>query len=187
MLADDDASLVEACRRGDAAAWETLVRRYQRLLYAIPRHAGLSEDGVADVFQRVCVLLLEHIAQIKQPERIGAWLATTARRESWRQSQRARRSMPFASGEDTQELQIADTALLPEELVERLEQQHTVRLALGSLDLRCRTLLTMLFYQVEPPPYSVIAAQLGVSEGSIGPTRARCLQKLRQKLETSTI
>ncbi len=73
---------------------------------------------------------------------------------------------------------IADESLLPDEAIARLEEQHLVRAALADLGGRCQTLLHMLFYAPEPPPYSDIAAALGTSEGSIGPTRARCLKKL---------
>jgi RNA polymerase sigma factor (sigma-70 family) len=181
MQGDDDALLVEACRRGDPGAWETLVRRYQRLIYAIPRRAGLDEDTSAEVFQRVCVILLEHLPRIERPERIGAWLATTARRESWRQARRNGRTRPI-EGDDDPAAQIPDPSFLPDEIVERLEGQHAVRQALATLDERCRTLLSLLFYRSTPPPYGEIAAQIGVPEGSIGPTRARCLQKLRRAL-----
>lgn len=184
MRADDDAELVRACQRGDATAWETLVRRYQRLIYAIPRRAGLDEDGAAEVFQRVCVVLLENLAKIEQPERISAWLATTARRESWRQMRRvqATDSLDGEGEASSAVMQIPDTALLPDEVIERIERQHAVRRAMEALDERCRTLLTLLFYHSDPPPYSDIAARLGIPEGSIGPTRARCLHKLRRVL-----
>ena len=76
-----------------------------------------------------------------------------------------------------------DSNPLADEVLLRLEKQHTIRSAVGTLDERCRLLLEMLFYCSEPPPYSEIAARLGLPEGSIGPTRARCLQKLLRKLE----
>jgi RNA polymerase sigma factor (sigma-70 family) len=182
MQADEDAVLVEACRRGDPEAWETLVRRYQRLLYAIPRRAGLDEDMAADVFQRVCVLLLEHLPRIERPERISAWLTTTARRESWRQLRRNNLTQPI-EGEDDPVAQIPDPHVLPDEIVERMEQQHQVRQALARLDERCRKLLSLLFYRRTAPAYGEVASELGIPEGSIGPTRARCLQKLRRELD----
>lgn len=77
---------------------------------------------------------------------------------------------------------IADERVLPEEELARLEEQHLVRVALGELGERCRKLIQLLFYAPEPPPYSEIAAALGTSEGSIGPTRARCLKKLLEVL-----
>ncbi len=81
-----DESLLLACRSGDAMAWETLLRRYQRLVYSVPRRAGLGNDLAADVFQQVFAKLVEQVERIEQPARIGAWLVTTARRESWRVS-----------------------------------------------------------------------------------------------------
>ena len=78
-----------------------------------------------------------------------------------------------------------DQALLPDEVVLQLEKQHAVRTAVGALDQRCNQLVTLLFYRAEPPAYSEIAASLGIAEGSIGPTRARCLQKLLRVLQES--
>jgi RNA polymerase sigma factor (sigma-70 family) len=188
METADDAALVRACRQGDALAWETLVRRYQRLIYSIPRRAGLGEDLAAEVFQQVCVTLLAHIQRIEQPERIGAWLATTARRESWRQSRRSSASDPLPQDEDgAPALQLVDADPLPDEQIERLERQHAVRLALQTLDERCRTLLTALYFAPTPPSYTALAASLHLPEGSIGPTRARCLQKLRRALDTADV
>src|SRR5919204_2083311 len=79
-----DEALIWACRRGEAAAWEALVARYQRLVYAVPRRAGLNEEASGEVFQRVFAVLVEQLDRIEQPERIRAWLVTTARRETWR-------------------------------------------------------------------------------------------------------
>jgi RNA polymerase sigma factor (sigma-70 family) len=185
MQGDDDRALLRACRDGDENAWETLVRRYQRLIYAIPRRAGLGEDQSAEVFQRVFLTLVEHLDRIEQPERLAAWLATTARRESWRVSRQGRATVPLTSdsGEADDAAAPIDTAPLPDEEIERMERQHEVRHAVGRLDERCRALLTMLFYRAAPPPYLEVAIALGVPEGSIGPTRARCLQKLRRILE----
>lgn len=180
-----DEALVLACRRGDATAWEALVARYRRLIYSIPRRAGLGEEGAADVFQQVFATLLEHLDRIEQPARIGAWLVTTARRETWRVSRQGRAVQRPPDDAEAGEIaeQLPDEGPLPEELVLRLEEQHRVRGAVDRLDERCRTLITMLFYRPAPPAYAAIALSLGTSEGSIGPTRARCLQKLRRLLE----
>lgn len=182
---DDNAALLRACRAGDPDAWETLVRRYQRLIFAIPRRAGLSDDQAADVFQRVCVRLFEHLDRIDQPERLGAWLATTARRESWRllRQEGGARRLDLSDDDENEILQIADSAVLPDEQLELLERQQIVQLALNELDERCRNLLSLLFFRAEPAYYAEVAAILGLPEGSIGPTRARCLRKLERILE----
>ena len=177
-----DEALVLACRSGDATAWEALVDRYERLVYLIARHAGLDREQSADVLQRVFARMFERLAQIEQPALIGGWLATTARHEAWRFSQRERRAR-FASLDALDLAEpVADTALLPEALMVSLEEQHQVRAAVAALDERCRRLLTLLFYRSDIPSYAEIAAKLNMSEGSIGPTRARCLQKLRRHL-----
>jgi RNA polymerase sigma factor (sigma-70 family) len=180
-----DEALVLACRRGDTSAWEALVRRYERLVYAIPRRAGLDREQSADVCQRTFAVLVEKIDQIEQPARIGAWLATAAKRETWRISRReqaAGMTQYSAPGSEIAEEAVADSLPLEEELV-RLEEQHIVRLAVAQLDERCRKLLTLLFYRPDVLPYAEVAVALGVREGSIGPTRARCLQKLRHILD----
>ena len=179
-----DEALVLACRHGDATAWETLVDRYQRLIYTICRHAGLDEEHAADVFQRVFESLFAHLAEIEQPAMIGSWLATTARHEAWRLSRRERLArVSGSSGDPT--LPALDTVPPPDELLLRIEEQVKVRDAVAMLDPRCRRLLALLFYEAEPPTYTVVASALGMSEGSVGPTRARCLQKLRRLLEES--
>lgn len=182
-----DAALVLACRRGDAAAWEALVTRYQRLVYSVPRRAGLSDDLAADVFQHVFTTLVEQLDRIEQPERISAWLVTTARREAWRVGRRhsMARLVAHEAGDEDVLAEIPDERALPDEILVQLEEQHAVRLALRELDLPCQKLLALLYYQSTPPPYTEIAAALGIAVGSIGPTRARCLQKLRRRLERS--
>lgn len=180
-----DEALVLACRRGDAAAWETLIARYQRLVFSIPRRAGLDADLSAEVFQQVFTILLERLDQIEHPMHIGAWLATTARREALRVRWRERGGALTPGSQENKEEEILDTALLPDEVLLRLEEQHKIRAAVAALDDRCRRLLTLLFYQPDPPPYAEIAVTIGATEGSIGPTRARCLQKLRRLLDAA--
>lgn len=180
-----DTELLTACRHGDEGAWEALVHRYQRLLYAIPRRAGLDEDAAAEVFQDVFATLLEKLDSIEQPERLQAWLVTTAKRKTWRVIGAERR---FAKVDDETEVdeelnKLPDNAPLADETLVQLEEQHRIRRALKSLDDRCRNLLTRLFYTDEMPSYADVAGELGMPEGSIGPTRARCLRKLLQQLE----
>src|SRR5919205_1185206 len=122
----DDARLVERCRRGDEGAWEALVGRYQRLVYAVPRRAGLDEDAAAEVFQEVVATLLESIDAIEQPSRLHAWLVTTAKRKTWRAVARAKSARQFTSGEDAagegEMYDVPDESLLPDEALAPLEQ-----------------------------------------------------------------
>jgi RNA polymerase sigma factor (sigma-70 family) len=183
-----DKQLLLACRRGEESAWEALINRYQRLMYAIPRRAGLDDDQAAEVFQEVFTTLFQKVNDIDDPDRLHAWLVTTAKRKTWRLISKDRLTGQMHSGEDEdgagEELaKIPDGSPLPDEVLMKLEEQHRVRKALGGLEERCRKLLTMLFYQSETPSYSEIAVSLGISEGSIGPTRARCLEKMLRLLD----
>lgn len=185
-----DAELVAQCRLRDQAAWSTLVRRYQRLLYTVPRRAGLSEAHAADVFQACWEQLYRHLDRLDDPARVRAWLVTTARRETLRLLEVDRRQ-PVAATVDAGDENAAsaveavpDPGPLPEAQLAELQEHDRLRRALERLDPRSRLLLELLFLQDEPPPYAEIAARLGIAEGSIGPTRARSLAKLREALAT---
>jgi RNA polymerase sigma factor (sigma-70 family) len=178
-----DAELVLGCQRGEAQAWEALVNRYQRLVYSIPRRAGLDDEAAAEVFQKTYAALVRKLDTLAQPERVRAWLVTTAKRETWRLSRSAARTVPLPTGGDEEtELDLPDDGPLPDEIVQRLDDQHTVRQALAAIDAVCRRLLAALYLRPATPAYAELAAELGLREGSIGPTRARCLQKLQREL-----
>ena len=177
-----DKELLIACRQGDESSWQVLVDRYQRLIYAIPRRAGLNEEQAGEIFQEVFLTLFEKIDEINQPDRLHAWLVTTARRKTWRFLTKERARSGEADVTD-EAFAVVDNAPLADETLVRLEEQHRIRTALSSLDVRCQKLLTLLYYSVETPPYAEIAAELGTPEGSIGPTRARCLKKMLKLLE----
>lgn len=176
-----DPELIEACLGGDGQAWEVLLVRYQRLIYSIPLRYGLPEHDANDVFQNVSMLLWENLERIRDRGRLGPWLAITTRRECWRMLRRRRQSdaMP--------DIMVLDETLVggvrsEDEFLE-LERQSQVRAAIGHLGNPCRELLTMLFYAEPRPAYSEISQSLALPEGSIGPTRARCLEKLMKILE----
>jgi RNA polymerase sigma factor (sigma-70 family) len=155
------------------------------LIYTIPRRAGLNQDQAGDVFQDVFVTLLEKIDDINDPDRLHAWLVTAARRKTWRllTKERSLKGVDLDQEGEESLAVIVDNNPLPDEELLRLEEQHRVRMAVAELDERCQTLLTMLYYQAEPPSYAEIAESFGTTEGSIGPTRARCLKKLLRLLE----
>src|ERR1041385_2298099 len=146
-----DKELLISCRRGDESSWQALVDRYQRLIYAIPRRAGLNEDQAGEVFQEVFVTLFEKMNEIHEPDRLHAWLVTTARRKTWRLLSKERSANKKGDADaDDEVLGVVDDAPLPEETLVRLEEQHRIRTALEDLDPRCRELLTMLYYHAEP-------------------------------------
>jgi RNA polymerase sigma factor (sigma-70 family) len=129
------AALVEACARGDERAWEALVRRSQRLVYTVPRRAGLDEDAAAEVFQRVFTTLFEYLDRVDRPERLSAWLVTVARRETWRV---VRRDLSGRVPLDELSADIPDDAPPALDVVVRMEEQHALWTALAGLQPRCR-------------------------------------------------
>jgi len=172
-----DPGLVRACLDGDEGAWEELVERYKRLVYAIPRRMGFSSEDSDDVFQNVFVALYRRLGELRDQTRLSSWLITTTRRECWRLGKRGGRK----AGLEQAEL-VPDGGDLPEEEIARLERDQLVRQAIRRLDDRCRELLTALFLAPVTPSYDALALQLGMPVGSIGPTRARCFTKLEALL-----
>lgn len=183
-LARSDAQLVKACRNGDEAAWNELVDRYQRLIYAIPRRAGLTEEQAADVFQEVFLTLFEKLDEIREPDRIRSWMVTTAKFKTWGivRGQKGHYS-PETEEEMEQEMAaLADSAPLADQVLVEMEQQHQIRTALAQLEERCRKILGMIYLRDAAASYAEVAAEIGVGETSISPMRSRCLAKLAKIL-----
>ena len=176
----DDSDLVQIvaeARAGRNSAWEILIERFGGLVAAIARRCRLSDADVGEVCQTTWLRLVENLDRIEQPERLGAWLATTARRESLRIA--TRHTMVSATDAVYQmaddEADPLDAALLRE------EQVRVIRMAAERLSPRCQLLLGLLMGD-DDFPYKSIAEQLNMPIGSIGPTRGRCLEHLRQLL-----
>jgi len=176
-----DPELIKACLKGDGQAWEALLVRYQRLVYSIPLRYGLPEHDANDVFQNVSLLLWENLERIRDRERLGAWLVITTRRECWRMLRRGGQNETISDEMNLVE-NLAGGKHSEDEFLE-LERQSQVRAAIGYLESPCRELLTLLFYVEPRPAYSEISKSLTLPEGSIGPTRSRCLEKMMKILE----
>jgi RNA polymerase sigma factor (sigma-70 family) len=181
MPQESDDDLIRACRSGDAQAWERLLDKYERLVFSIPLNYGLSRDDAADVVQLTFTGLLESLDTLHEGSRLSAWLATVARRNTWRAIERSRR-------ESTDEYEgVAET--LPSlgkddtSALERWEMIEWLNHGLMLLNDRCRELLLALYFEPGEPSYADVATRLGMAVGGIGPTRARCLERLRQILE----
>jgi RNA polymerase sigma factor (sigma-70 family) len=170
-----DNELVAACLTGEAAAWEALILRYQRLIFHIPLRMGFGQADAEDIFQNVSLKLCLHLSELRDTERLAGWIAQVARQEGLRLLRRK----PTTGLEDAEAL--AD-ARLPEMNLLAAEQTHLVRLALEHLPEKCQKLLGLL-YAEEAAPYADVSQQLGIPLGSIGPQRARCLERLKKKWE----
>ena len=181
-----DRELIVACLDGDSTAWETLITRYQRLIYSIPMKARLSPDDASDIFQSVCLKLYEKLSTLRDHERVSSWLITTTTREVWRIAARNRRDVTSVSGDEEGAdviNQIPSTGPLADEQRQALEQQQIVRQSVEALPERCRNLVTMLFYEKDELSYADIARRMNMPVPSVGPTRARCLEKLKKLLQ----
>lgn len=185
-----DETLIERCRRGDATAWQELVRRYAPLVHSVPVRYGFSTAEVEDVAQEVFLALAQGLFQIEDVTRLPAWLMTTARRYSWRMMRKHKQEQPLAVG-DLADLDppaarpISSPVPTMHELLDGWERQEILAHALEQLTIRCRMLLTLVFLDPDEPSYDLIAKRLGIPKGSIGPTRSRCLQQLRRLLDES--
>jgi RNA polymerase sigma factor (sigma-70 family) len=175
-------ALVRAAASGDRGAWDAIVSRYVSLLWAVALRHGLCESDAADVVQTTWLRLLEHIDDIRDPARLGSWLATTAQREALRSIAHRRRNV---LGDDAVVYDGPDRLLAPldEALINR-EQAAAARTAMDSLPPTWRSLVELLI-QDPPPSYEEIGAGLGVPVGSIGPTRGRCVRRLRAVVDAS--
>jgi RNA polymerase sigma factor (sigma-70 family) len=179
-----DAELLKRCRKGDQTAWDELVDRYQRLIFAVPRRAGLSEEQAEDIFQDVWVTLFEKLDDIKQPERIRSWMVTTAKFKTWAavRGDRNKRSSDTIEEMEAEMAAITDSSPLADEQLIEVEQQHLIRSALTKLDERCRKILSMIYLRATAASYAEVASAIGVGDTSISPLRSRCLKKLERLL-----
>jgi RNA polymerase sigma factor (sigma-70 family) len=177
----DPAELIRRAAQGDRSAWERLVAQYSRLIWAMTRDFRLCESDAADVVQATWLRLLEHIDRIEYPDRIGSWLATTARHECLRHVAAGKRVMLVQDDHAA----LSETAAHQPAVDERLladERAREVREALTRLPPRWQQLLELLM--ADPPAsYTEISDQLGLPVGSIGPTRGRCMERLRVLLQ----
>ena len=185
---ESTALLVQRAAAADELAWSAIVNRYGRLLWSVVRGFRLSDAQAADAVQTTWLRLVEHLDALRDPERLAGWLQTTARRACLETIRRAGRECSFEPWEHesgTVVKQSAERSGDPEARVLRQERMALVRQAVGELPERHQRLLELL---VASPPlsYEEIGARLGMPVGSIGPTRARLLTRLRTALAPVT-
>lgn len=173
----DNIALLEAARQGDQDAWMEIVHRYERVIRAATATFRLGSSDTIDVVQSTWLRLLEHAATIREPNKLGGWLATTARRECLTLIRRGRREVPL----EGQGFEPQSAEPTPEEAAIAAEMQVRVRAATSALSGRPGALIDALFYQ-PCYNYAQVAHDIGMPIGSIGPTRIRTLQTLRQTL-----
>jgi RNA polymerase sigma factor (sigma-70 family) len=172
------AELVGRAAAGDQRAWDAIVERYSGLVWSICRACGLNPADAAEVSQTTWLRLVQHLASLRDPERIGSWLSMTARREAWRIHRQSARTLPVEAMDqfetDEPSGDEVDRGLLD------AERHEALREAFSSLPSRCQQVLRLLMSD-PAPSYVEVAAALDMPVGSIGPTRGRCLACLRDR------
>jgi RNA polymerase sigma factor (sigma-70 family) len=172
------AELMERASLGDQDAWNGLVERFERLVWSIIRGFRLDEATTRDVSQTVWLRFVENLGKIRSPEAVGSWLATTARRESIRVSKARRRMVPVEFEYDFEDTSSPSPV---ERLIDSDEQMEALE-AFSQLSDVCQELIRLLI--ADPPlDYETISAMTGRPIGAIGPTRGRCLDRLRRLME----
>jgi len=176
-----DQQLVQACLRGDDAAWSALIRRYQNVMYFFARRYGASSADAADVFQLVCAELFVSLPRLRNQQNLRSWIMTVSAHQAyhWKRGfiKRARRE----AGDTDAAFDTLSTP--PSSEFELRQRDEAMRSAIGQLPPRCQVLVRLLFYEDPPLPYEAVAQRLGLATGSIGLTRSRCLKKLQRILD----
>jgi len=172
-MASSDRELIASCLRGEQSAWTELIARYQRLIYSVARGLCPQPEDCADVFQRVCMELYQSLSRIRNDQTLPAWLITVTKRSSYAVLRARRTTIP-----------IEDFELASDQKIQQIEKEFVVERAVAELPDRCRTLIELLYFDVNEPSYENISQRLGMPVASIGPTRARCLEKLKKILES---
>lgn len=174
-MSESVAELVRRAAKGDQEAWNALVDRYAQLVWSVARAHRLGAADAADVSQVTWLRLVEHLGRLREPEALAGWLATTARRESLAALRRAGRQVPadLDPGAGGSPEPPPDARILAD------ERSSALREAFVALPPNCQVLLRLL--NADPPPsYAAVSEALAMPVGSIGPTRARCLERLRR-------
>jgi len=170
--------LVTRVRDGDTQAWDALVERYAPLIWSICRRYRLGSADAEDIAQAVWLRLVDQLDNIRDPAAIAGWLATTTRRECCRALRAARRPQAAWPVPDAETIADEQAETAEQELL-AAERHAALRDAFADLTPCCQQLLAIL--TADPPvPYAEISARLGIPVGSIGPSRGRCLDKLRR-------
>ena len=172
-----NAELVHGALAGDRESWDSLVRRHNGVLYYVARSFRLDKDAADDAVQATWLCLVEHLGTLRDPDRVGAWLVTTMRRQVMSTFRGHRPQLTGLDGTD-----VPDPGRSPEDEVTAGDRDARVRAAVRRLPARDRQLLVLLMAS-RRPSYGKVSADLHMPVGSIGPTRARCLERLRRELE----
>jgi len=170
-----DAELIEGCLRREEGPWRDLIKRYRRLIYSIP--VAYRSADPDEIFQIVAVKLFENLATLRNHGGVAAWIATTTRRECMAAARKGKRSVSI---DEQPEHAFSEPPPDVAQTLLDIECEHMLHLALEGLGGMCETLLKALYLEDPTPSYKEISRRIERPVGSLGPTRARCLTKLKE-------
>ena len=174
-----DTRLVQQCLRGSEEAWSALIDKYKNLIFSIPIKYGFSPDDATDIFQAVCLELLSELPKLRKAKALPKWIMqVTAHKCFHHKRELQRMETTDADGKAAEQ----STPARAEGILREAEEEQALRYAMSELPARCRRLIQMLFFEEPARPYQQLAAELGLSTGSIGFIRQRCLERLRKRL-----
>ena len=176
-----DQQLVQACLRGDEAAWSALIRRYQNVMYFFARRYGASSADAADVFQLVCAELFVSLPRLRNQQNLRSWIMTVSAHQAYHWKRGFIKRVRRETGDNEAAFDTLSTP--PSSELELRQRDEAMRSAISQLPPRCQVLVRLLFYEDPPMPYEAVAQRLGLATGSIGLTRSRCLKKLQRILD----
>jgi RNA polymerase sigma factor (sigma-70 family) len=172
-MGSSDRELIGSCLRGEEQAWTELIARYQRLIYSVARGLCPQPEDCADVFQRVCLELYQSLKNLRNDQTLPAWLITVTKRSSYAVLRTRKTTIPIEEFEGATDQKIL-----------QIEKEFLVERAVAELPDRCRMLIDLLYFDVDEPSYEEISRKMGMPVASIGPTRARCLEKLKKIMDS---
>lgn len=177
--ASPNAALVIAAAEGDQSAWHQIVERYTPLVLAVVYRHRLRPADAADVHQTVWLRLVEQVGRLREADALPGWIATTTRNECLRVLRIQQRTLPYDPQSEDEPASQEDAVADLDEEMEAAQRRQALREGFRELSRQCQVLLARLM--ADPPPtYAAVSEQLAIPVGSIGPTRIRCLEKLRK-------
>ncbi|HUN63889.1 MAG TPA: sigma-70 family RNA polymerase sigma factor [Candidatus Sulfotelmatobacter sp.] len=175
-----DAELVRACLRHSKEDWNLLVDKYKNLIFSIPIRYGCSRDEAADIFQAVCLDLIQELPKLRDPKALPKWLMQVTAHKCFQWKRHNHRLV--SQDDDSAEIPEASVPAEVESALHEVEEEQKLRDSLADMAPRCRELIHMLFYEEPKRPYQEVASSLGLATGSIGLLRQKCLDRLRKRL-----
>jgi RNA polymerase sigma factor (sigma-70 family) len=176
-----DRDLVKGCLQGRDDDWNLLIDKYKNLIFSIPIRYGFSREEAADIFQSVCLDLIQDLPKLKDPKALPKWLmqVTSHKCFHWKR----RRARIVSQNDEEAKIPEAGVPAEADLNLREVEEEQMLREARAGLPPKCQELIRMLFYEEPTRPYQQVAASLGLATGSIGLLRQKCLDRLRNALD----